>query len=164
VFVHRCFYSAFSFSCAPVAHWDAFGCGSSHCISWYQIQLIPTTCFGRYRIALWHKAHWYTRCKANCFHMPHPGGFSQGVSLLFYNGTFWTARACACRFFFNSWKWFVSWAFFKPPDHIPDSNKRKYAEHQALLPKILNQINQLAVAVAGWVQACTHGSSWMRAM
>ena len=46
------FYSAGSFSCAPVAHWDAYRCGSSRCISWYQIQLIlyfvlcpPPHCF-----------------------------------------------------------------------------------------------------------------------
>ena len=26
-----------SLSCAPVAHWDAFGHGSSRCISWYQM-------------------------------------------------------------------------------------------------------------------------------
>ena len=33
--------------------WDAVGRGSSHCISWYQIQLILTMCFFRYRTALW---------------------------------------------------------------------------------------------------------------
>ena len=47
-----CFYSAFSFSCAPVAHWDAFGRHSSRCISWYQIQLILSMCHVHYRITL----------------------------------------------------------------------------------------------------------------
>ena len=37
---------------APVAHWDAFRCGSSNCTSWYQIQLVLITCYVRYRIAL----------------------------------------------------------------------------------------------------------------
>jgi hypothetical protein len=31
--------------------WDSFGRGGSHCISWYQIQLIITACHVRYRIA-----------------------------------------------------------------------------------------------------------------
>ena len=35
-------YSAFSLSDAPVAHWDAHGCGSPRCISWHQIQIILT--------------------------------------------------------------------------------------------------------------------------
>ena len=39
---HRSFHSVFSCSCAAVEHWDAFGRGGSHCISWYQIQLILT--------------------------------------------------------------------------------------------------------------------------
>ena len=34
-------------------HWDADGRGSPHCISWYQNQLILTTCHVRYHIALW---------------------------------------------------------------------------------------------------------------
>ena len=33
-------FSAFNLSCAPVARCDALGRGSSHCISWYQIQPI----------------------------------------------------------------------------------------------------------------------------
>ena len=41
------------FCCAPVAHGDAYGRGSSHCISWYQKQFILTTCFVCYRIAVW---------------------------------------------------------------------------------------------------------------
>ena len=32
---------------------EAHGLGSSHCISWYQIQLSLTTCHVRYHIALW---------------------------------------------------------------------------------------------------------------
>ena len=40
-------------SCAPGAHWDAFGLGSSHCISWCQIQPILTTCDVLYDTVLW---------------------------------------------------------------------------------------------------------------
>ena len=50
---HRCCNAAFSLCCAPVAHWDAFGRGGSHCISWYQIQFILTTPHVRSLIALW---------------------------------------------------------------------------------------------------------------
>ena len=42
-----------SLFCAPVAHWDAFRRGSSHCISWYQIQQVLTTCNVRYHTVLW---------------------------------------------------------------------------------------------------------------
>ena len=50
------FFSAFSASRAPVAHWDADGRGSSRYISWYQasgIRLTFTTCYVRHHIALW---------------------------------------------------------------------------------------------------------------
>ena len=42
-----------SLSCAPVPHWGALWCGSSHCIWWYQIQLTLTTCDVRYHTVLW---------------------------------------------------------------------------------------------------------------
>ena len=41
------------FCCAPVAHWNAFGRASPHCISWYQIQLILTMRYARDHSALW---------------------------------------------------------------------------------------------------------------
>ena len=50
---HRRLHSAFSLSCAPAAHGDAYGRGSSHCIAWYQNQLLLTTCHVRSRIASW---------------------------------------------------------------------------------------------------------------
>ena len=37
---------------APVAHWDAFGRGSSHCIPWYQIRQVLTACNARYHTVL----------------------------------------------------------------------------------------------------------------
>ena len=46
------FSSAFSLSCAPVAHWNAFGRGSPRCSSWHQNPLILTR-YVRYHIALW---------------------------------------------------------------------------------------------------------------
>ena len=42
-----------SLSCAPVPHWGALWCGSSHCIWWYQIQLTLTTSDVRYHTVLW---------------------------------------------------------------------------------------------------------------
>ena len=47
------FFSAFSLLCAPVAPWDAYRRGSSHCISWFQIELTLTTCHVRYHTELW---------------------------------------------------------------------------------------------------------------
>ena len=47
LFTHLC-----RLSCAAVAHWDAFGCGSAPYTCWYQMQFIFTTCEVRYHTVL----------------------------------------------------------------------------------------------------------------